>query len=205
MGRKIEDLQTSIVYDNDTRQEFLASVSSLGRELENSTREIRSLKEVNWTYDQLIPINDKRLRLDPVSALGDTGGIFDGRRVMLKKVQADTGRSPRLVRIYKQISDIALVHRLYGVTEDESATKFAILEDLSKYDTVAKFIRIPPGGHVPTMPRLQFAYELAATLSSLHESRVLVKTISDHSVYVKNQSQSWTPIISDMDQAREVT
>jgi serine/threonine protein kinase len=178
----------------------------LGRELENTTREVRSLNSVNRTYDQAIPFNDKRLFLESSSPIQDSGGVFDRYRVKLKKIQADVGRSPRLLRIYKQISDIALVQRLHGVIEDDSAMKFAILEDLSEHDNIAKFIRKSLGERIPPMQKLRFAYELAATLSSLHESRILVKTISDHSIYVKNPDpQSWTSVISELDQAREVT
>jgi len=57
------------------------------------------------------------------------------------------------------------------------------LKDIEPHLSIQTAVLEDRLSNLSDVQKLRFAYELAATVSALHESDVLVKVISDHSVY----------------------
>ena len=205
MSAQLHTIQSSIVNNDDTRQDFLSSVRSLGQELETSRREMRSMKPISLPHYEIITTEDKRLELLSLSTVPERA-IFDRHKVRLEKIHADFGRSPRLIRVYKQIGDVSMVQTLFGVLEKPSGSRYALMEDLSEYDTLKYFFEKHSDVATPLIQKLQFAYDVASTLSSLHENRILVKNISETTIHVKiSTNNTYEPVLSGLEEAREVS
>jgi hypothetical protein len=206
MKTDLVTLKTSIDDNTSERQQFMNHFQELDRVLEARRQEQRSLGPLELTKLNVIALPDERViieKRDRDSAPID--GNFDGQPVYFERVQITGDRLPRLVKIYRQIGDVALVQKLLGIAEINEK-QYIMMQNLKSYPSIEDAIQDQSLGAVPYLQKLRFAYELSATVSSLHQNGLLVKVLSDVTVFVeKTPEEDIRPLLSDLKSARDVS
>lgn len=84
--------------------------------------------------------------------------------------------------------------------------KYAVMQSLQNYQSIANAIENGLLTRTSVLERLRFAYDLSATISALHHNGLLVKSLSDESVFVDITPTGYIrPLISELKSARDVS
>lgn len=190
--------------DANDRKVFIDHVKDLEAEVQASRQEVRSLRPLKAPSLQIVPFPNPAIIIEEYMAGDPFSGTFDNKAVIFKKIMNTLQRLPRLVKIYEKISNIARVQQLYAVALIDSH-QYALMQKLEVDRTLSSAIKSRDLSRSSLSHRLAFAYELAATVSALHSSGLLVKIISDMTVIVQRGPQDQIlPLLSGLENAREV-
>jgi len=206
----IKELKATVQDSGAERTQLHSRIKALEEELHLSQREMRSLRPIAQPPLDIIHFSDDRLKIylseGSVIPTEPKSGKYDGKSVVFEKIlHRSWDRLPRIVSLYRQMGEIALVQKFYSIAEHDG-TKFALMEDMSQYTSLAAAIPNLKLSTLTHLQKLRVAYELAATISALHESGVVIKVISDHSIYLEEQSNGdIRPKIADLKNARAVS
>ena len=205
MQSELQALHDSVGNDLSERQKLLIQVQKLDEALEERKQEEKSLYPyVSTNTLRIITLPDPRVVID-TSQTSRLTGTFNLEPVAFEKISNPEDRLPRTVKIYNQIGDIALVQKLYGITQ-VNGVKYAMMQNLQRHQSVADAIEDHSFHSIPFLSRLIFAYELSATISAMHQTRLLVKTLSDETIFVeKTATERIRPLLSDLKSARDVS
>jgi serine/threonine protein kinase len=112
---------------------------------------------------------------------------------------------PRLISIYAMLSRSVNVQRLFGVFHDPSGD-YAVMEDLegSPFVLLSKALSDNQIAGSTRTQRLRLCYEIALTVAYLHSVNIVVKVISDTSIYLRNSDTGFIPVLTNLGQARAV-
>ena len=133
-------------------------------------------------------------------------GTLDNEQLITCFEYRDTGigalpNLPRIAHIYNRISARVQLQGFYGIYET-AGRKYSIMEDLSSWPTLSSSIQQVA---IPSLlTRLRMAYEIANTMAYLHQVGMLLKSLSDATVYLKVVNGEEKPIITDLESARLV-
>jgi len=108
----------------------------------------------------------------------------------------------RIAHIYHRLSQRIQVQSFYGIYE-EANRKYAIMEDLSDASTLNSAVRNPTEP-VSVSVRLHLVLDLANTMAYLHRVGILLKSMSDSTVFLKLVNGEYRPIITELEAARLV-
>lgn len=114
--------------------------------------------------------------------------------------------TPRLILNYSYLSNALHVQKFFGVFQDATG-KYAVMEDLKNQEhTIAlqdAFQNI--GFSSATLQnKLRLCYEIANTVAYLHSVDMIVKVISDSSIYVRFGDNDILPVFSNLESARSI-
>ena len=205
---EVVELQSSITDTASERTQFLGRIQLLEDELQQARIESRSLKPIHWPPLNVISLPHTSIQILETDGSGQEVpkyGSCDGVAVVFEKVvHGFLDRLPRIVKLYQQIGTIALVQQLLAIVEHQGA-KYALMEDLRGYESVGTATTTEKSLALGRAEKIRFAYELAATVSSLHEAGILVKIVSDQTVYLRRHRDGRVrPLISNLSHARAV-
>jgi hypothetical protein len=190
--------------DANDRKAFIDHVKDLEAEVQVSRQEVRSLRPLKAPSLKIVPFPNPAIIIEEYMAGDPFSGTFDNKAVTFKKIMNTPQRLPRLVQVYEKIGNIARVQQLYAVALIEGH-QYALMQKLEVDRTLSSVIKSRDLSRSSLSHRLSFAYELAATVSALHSSGLLVKIISDMTVSVQSGPQDQIlPLLSGLENAREV-
>lgn len=135
-------------------------------------------------------------------------GEYQGNPVLLQEILRSNSVSdglPRVVRLYRDMAEVAQIQRLYGVAE-ESGVLFAVVEDMDRHIRLAQALEDGTIAHMTRIQKLRVAYELASTVAALHRAKIVIKVLSDTTTYLERLLPDGyiRPRISDLGHARRV-
>jgi hypothetical protein len=206
---ELTELKGSIANTSAERTQHLGRIQLLEHELQQARMESQSLKPIDQQLLNVINLPQATIQiLETDGSYQDVPkyGSYDGVAVVFEKIVHNSlDRLPRIVQLYQQIGTIALVQHFLGIAKYQGV-KYALMEDLRGYESVGAATATGNKLALGRAEKIRFMYELAATVSSLHEARILVKTMSDETVYLrKHQKNRVRPLISNLSHARAVS
>ena len=151
--------------------------------------------------------NDNRLRLTSDSRGARFVGTLDGAGPVVcieaKAANAYGAGGSTHTEIYKRISRGTLVQAFYGIWMHDGK-HFAVMEDLTDQPSLAKAIatkQVPAG-----LTRLRIVYQLANTVAYFHSVGIILKSLSDEMVVLRNfdQLDKVQPCLTEIQRARMV-
>jgi len=208
----VSSVKNAVADTSTERVQYLGRINTLEGELEESRREARSLRPLSGPALQITTLPDPDVQVTktapdgPSSAALPLEGIFNGKPVEFKKLQTSSmDRFPRIKKVYERIAGIALVQELFRIVES-NGTELVMMESMSAHQQIESVVKEGSFASLSSTHVLRYAYELAATVSALHAAGLVIKVISDQSVYVEKQEDgSIRPKLARLDQARAVS
>lgn len=141
--------------------------------------------------------HDRRLNLYSNNADQLRGTLEGVGPIICHEIQGiGSLKLPKIIRIYRMISERVQVQGFYGVLERSGST-YSIMQDLESEPTVAS------GTLLSISLRLRAAYEIASTMAYLHQVGILLKSLSDTTVSIQMLDEP-RPVITDLESARSV-
>lgn len=198
MHHEVKALKQSVSNDLPERKKYLEQVGLLTYELSAQTRSAGSKASPLW-----LDARDSRLRILQRAGAEPISGSFDGNTIIFMRIGTLYKDLDHITKIYKMIGDIALVQRLFGLVEIDGA-HYAVMQDLNGFNNLAEMTATEDFSGFSNMTKLRFLYELAATLSALHSSHLLVKSLSDQTVFIDASHGEPRPLLSNLPAARDV-
>jgi hypothetical protein len=190
--------------DVEDRKVFITHVKELEAGLQANKQEVQSLRPLKAPPLQTVPFPSPHITIDQYESGQPYSGTFDHKPVLFQKMLGISQRLPRLVQIYEKIGSIARVQQLYAVSSVETQL-YALMQKVEDDRRLGSMIKSEEMCEMSFAHRLSFAYELAATVSALHGSGLLVKVISDMTISVQEGPQGQIlPLLSGLGNAREV-
>jgi hypothetical protein len=210
---QLEKIQkTQETESSDLKKEMIEKFQQLQTDSVAMKREIKSLHVRSVAETQLAIVRISGTAVISVTESTKDGkplrGVYDGNLVsfqeILRKNEVSDGL-PRIVKLYREMTDVAQIQRLYGLAEGDDGVLFAIMEDMGQHVRLADVA----DGMVARMMRMQklrLGYELAATVAALHRGKILVKVLSDATTYLERKPGGYIrPKLSDLGHARRVS
>ena len=206
MKTDVTSLTATVGATTAERAQYLQRIKALENTLDESRKAERSLKPLaSPTISTIVlPHVDVEITSDEIDGEQSLSlvGKFRGSLVTFERVPHQSPE--KVVNIYEQISQVALVQELKGIVEYEGKL-FAMMASMEPHPPVEKAIQDGIFSSMDSVDVLRYIYELAATVSALHAAGLLIKVISDRSVFVVRGSNGMVrPKISNLDQARAV-
>jgi hypothetical protein len=193
----------------DSKQ-ILESIQQLRDDVLKSRREKLSLLPLPPAQLESISISTPTIHVSESSSHGNPlKGTFNGNPVTFQEIINKEGVSdglPRVVKLYKEMADVAQIQTLYAIAEKEGKL-FAIMEDMAvRYTNLSDGVATGTITKLSRLQKLKIAYEIAATLSALHRSGILVKVLSDVTVHFEQLPDGGMRAkLSELDHARRVS
>lgn len=205
----IGGLKATVADSRDERAQYLGRIKMLEDDLKESRKEVRSLRPLPAAALDIIVLPHEDVQIVSVVTDGAESlpaeGFYRDTEVHFQRLP-DKGleRIPRIVKIYEQMAGVALVQELFGVVDSDGIT-LAMMASMRGHKCIEVATKEGLFGSMDEVDVLRFAYELAATVSALHTAGLIVKVISDRSVYVtRSEGHSIRPKLTGLDQARAV-
>jgi len=108
---------------------------------------------------------------------------------------------PRIAHIYERISKRVQFQRFWGIYE-AAGTRYSIMEDVSSSVKLCSAIEHQQAPSL--INKLRIAYEIANAMAYLHQVGMLLKSLTDATVYLKVVNGVTKPIITGLESARQV-
>lgn len=135
-------------------------------------------------------------------------GLYEDKHVFFQEILRSNKISdglPRIVKLYRDMTDVAQIQRLYAVAE-ESGTLYAVMEDIGRYTRLTEALVDGTIGRMTRIQKLREAYELTSTVAALHRASIIIKILSDTTIYLETlQDGCFHPLLSDLGHARRVS
>lgn len=173
--------------------------------MEEETKAKRSTANINFTPDFID--NNPLLTFDPLTPNSSRNAIpaeLTGRGKVLCVEVPDSQelkagmRVTRMVEIYKCLSMGTLVQKFHGVLQKDDRLYY-VMEHLGNASTLAA---LPSS--LTALQRIQLAHNLAVTVAYLHSAGLLVKVLSDSSIFLSERNGELEPRVTNIEQARKV-
>lgn len=146
--------------------------------------------------------DDSTLKFDdPDTSIG-RGSIKDVGRVVCYKIVLSSS-TPENLKIYRNIQAGAFVQRFYG-TLKANDNYYVVMEELDEDNTLRKACHT---GSLPKslLERVDLAYNVAKTMAWYHRAQLLLKSVSDNTVVLKQmRSGNIIPFLTRLENARHV-
>lgn len=113
---------------------------------------------------------------------------------------------PRLLSIYSTLSHSVNIHQFFGVFAD-GTSHYAVMEDVSDSGVylLQHALSNRKIAETSRIQKLRLCYEIALVVAYLHSVNIIVKVISESSIYVREIRGELIPVISNLEQARQVS
>jgi len=111
--------------------------------------------------------------------------------------------APRIILNYSRLSISLHVQRFFGIFTD-STGDYAVMEDLTRAHRLQDALKDVRFVSSSSRQKLRLCYEIANTVAFLHSVELVVKVISDSSIYIVYKDTEMLPIFSDLESARSV-
>jgi hypothetical protein len=203
------ELKTVAKETNVQRAQFLDRIRDLEVELSRFQRDSRSLIPLPPVPLDFVTIPDPDLEISTKIAVAGVeepqSGLYKGKKVTFEKIiHKNFERLPHIVQIYQQMGNVALIQELYALA-DFQGSKYALVEDVESYRCIEDAATEGKLSEYTELQKLRFAYELATTVSTLHQAGVLLKSLSDTSIVIVEMGESnIRPKLTGLSQARMV-
>ena len=180
-------------------------VRTMNEELKQNVFARMNIRDLVAYYDE----NDRRIEAhyDDVHNLLRGTLLKNGQPVdVVFNKYRDTGIGavpglPRIAHIYERISKRVRFQRFWGIFE-KSGERYSIMDDISSSEKLCSAIE---HREVPSLVnRMQIAYEIANAMAHLHQVGMILKSLSDATIYLKVIQGVTIPIITDLESARLV-
>lgn len=135
------------------------------------------------------------------------GVLKSGEKVVCVPLQTMyKEETPRIVSVYASLSNSLHVQKFFGVLKERDKKEFAVMEDLlSQTVHTLKDARTQDNFISASQQcKIRLCYEIANTVAFLHSVNLVVKIISDSSIYLRFQDEDILPIFADLESARLV-
>jgi hypothetical protein len=209
MSQMSEMKEVQDVGAKDNKQ-ILESIQQLRDDVLTSRREKLSLLPLPLAKLDIISISTPTFSVSESSSHGNPlRGTFNGNPITFQEIigkEAVSDGLPRVVKLYKEMADVAQIQTLYGIVEKEGRL-YAIMEDMTvRYTSLSDAVATGTTIKLSRLQKLKIAYEIAATLSALHRGSILVKVLSDVTVHLEQLPDGRVRAkLSELDHARRVS
>jgi len=159
-------------------------------------KDVTAISEVNVTQEGRPP-GHSEFR----GALGKGSAVLC---VPLKSLYKE--ETPKLILNYSCLSASLHVQRFFGVYRDNTG-QYAVMEDLQRelgVFTLKDAFREIGFTSSSSQRRLRLCYEIANTVAYLHSVNLVVKVISECSIFIRFKKNEMLPIFSNLESARSV-
>jgi hypothetical protein len=145
--------------------------------------------------------------------LNETRGFADGTHASLKttgdkvkliKMSLKSWDAPKLVQIYATLSGSVSIQRLFGILHVSANSSYAVMEDLEEPPFLPLTQSFKLLADTPFIQRLRICYDLALTVAVLHETKRVIKVLSDSSIYLRDDNGQLTPVLANLADSRLV-
>lgn len=143
------------------------------------------------------------IQFDSSDASVGHGTLESIGKVVCYKIALSSSTQGNL-KIYKDIQAGAYVQRLYG-TLKAGEDYFVVMQDLDETQTLGKACR---ENSLPREPlaQLGLAYDLAKTMAWYHRAELLLKSVADHNIVLKQITlDRIAPFLTRLENARHVS
>lgn len=137
------------------------------------------------------------------------GKLGDGESVVFEPLAWKRAETPRLLSIHAEISRAVNIQRFFGIFHDSlSETSYAVMEELGED---ASFVLLKDAlsnnliDKASYLQKLRLCYEIALAVAYLHSVHIVVKVISEKSIFIKEFKGEFVPAIANLEYARLVT
>ena len=175
----------------------------LGAE-ENKYSNLKIRSEL-WNRVPVITPNEVSISEQPDGHAEFVGSLVTGEAIRFVPLEKDKYDTPRLLVVYGEISRSVGVQRLYGIFKGRYG-HYAVMEDV-KVDSILKDVLLGTDSKItePTpLNRLKICLDLATCVAYLHSVHIIVKVLSDSSIYLQSVNGNLIPILANLQHARLV-
>jgi hypothetical protein len=127
-----------------------------------------------------------------------------GDHVQLIKMSLKSWDAPKLVQIYTTLSASVSIQRLFGILQVPLSGSFAVMEDVEKPPFLPLTESFEKLANTLFIQRLRICYDLALTVAVLHETKRVIKVLSDSSIFLRDDNGQLTPILAKLADSRRV-
>ncbi|KAF4629037.1 hypothetical protein G7Y89_g9110 [Cudoniella acicularis] len=208
LATQMSQVQLSQNAGSDDRKILLEGIQRLQIDVRDSRREIMSLRPMEQPSLDIILLPDSRVKVTELSTESKPlHGLFENSSISFEEIVASSKISaglPRIVKLYRDMSDVAQIQRLYGIVRDKGIL-YAIMEDMSEHLSLESAILQGTLSGLQRIQKIRIAYETAATVSALHESGILIKVISDNTAHLERHPDGRIrPKLAQLGHARRI-
>ena len=195
---------------------FVAANQPQGGQVSVATH-VRGLEGQPLSPEQRVKLieNIPLVTTDDIKSMPDerqAGGIFrgtltSGEQVVFIPLAWTKWETPRLITIYAEISRYVNIQRLFGVFHDSSC-RYSVMEDIEGESSLFIVLKdaLTNGmlAKASRIERLRLCNEIALSVAYLHSLKIVVKVISDSSVFVREVNGDFIPVMANLEHARLV-
>lgn len=136
------------------------------------------------------------------------GSLASGAEVIFVPLHLESSWDiPRLLSVYATLSGCVNIQRFYGMFSDASG-HYAVMEDVEgeggPFVSLQKALSDNQIAKSSRIHKLRLCYEVALTVAYLHSLEIIVKVISESSIFVRNSDGGLVPVMANLDQTRDV-
>ena len=135
------------------------------------------------------------------------GTLTGGEKVVFTPLAWTKWETPRLITIYAEISRYVNIQRLYGVFRDSSC-HYSVMEDVegesSPFVILKEALTNGMITNASRIQRLRLCNEIALSVAYLHSLKIVVKVLSDSSIFVREVNGDFIPVTANLEHARLV-
>lgn len=128
-----------------------------------------------------------------------------GDKVKLIKMSLKSWDAPKLVQIYATLSGSVSIQRLFGILQMSPNISYAVMEDLEESPFLPLTRSFELLAATPFIQRLRICYDLALTVAVLHDTKRVIKVLSDSSIYLRDDNGQLTPVLANLADSRLVS
>ncbi|KAF2476012.1 uncharacterized protein BDR25DRAFT_89864 [Lindgomyces ingoldianus] len=188
LATEMNEMRDAREEDGKDRKAMLEKLRQLQDDVSESRRNILSLKPLPNTTLNIVSVPDPSIFVSKESADGKPiKGTFKGSQISFHEVIDKRGVSdglPRVVKLYRDMTEIAQIQTLYGIVEIDGSL-YAAMEDMAQHMSFADALETGFIAKLSRLQKLQIGHEIAATLSALHRAEIIVKVMSDVTTHLE--------------------
>lgn len=133
------------------------------------------------------------------------GSLHDGRKVVCRLLQQSRPELeqwiPKPAKIYGLLAEETQVQGYFGILERNNHY-YNVWEDLSDLPNLYQWLKLK--GIPNKLTALRVAYEISTTMAYFHSVQILLKTLNDESVIIRDRDGSEVPVLTGVERARMV-
>lgn len=135
------------------------------------------------------------------------GSLLSGERVVFIPIDLAMWNVPKYLSIYGPLSRSVNLQRFFGIFQDTSGD-YAVMEDLTGEGTPFMLLKTALSSNriaeSSSICRLRLCHEIAMIVAYLHSTKIVVKVISDSSIFLRKVNEAFIPVMTNLEHTREV-
>ena len=190
----------------EEKLDFVITAERLGRLGTEEHKYLNpKIRSALWDRVTVITLNEVEALNEPNAHAEFTGSLKTGEAIRFVPLEKGKSDTPRLLVVYGELSRSVGIQRLFGRFEGRYGD-YAVLEDVNVYSVLNTVLSTcdPKAKESSRLSQLKLCLDLTICIAYLHSVNIVVKVISDSSVYLRNVNGNVIPVLGNLQHARLV-